>query len=95
MKLSKYFLWRRDMKNKKSKMEIRHLGHRLHYSDVIVEVQILLTRKIYYYLTSRYIEEQFLKKCRKSYKGGWDALNYLKDPNNAQRVDEKGNIITH
>lgn len=60
-------------------MRFIHLSTSREYSDsdVIVEVKLLQTEKIYKYRTSSYIEEKFISRARRD-KNSWKSFNYLK-----------------
>ena len=76
---------------KKRIQKIRHLGTTDNMDcNVIVEVLIKSTNKIYKYKTSKYFEEKFLRKYKGSF-GGWSSLNYLKE--NSKDVTNEGIII--
>ena len=60
-------------------MEFIHLSSEKEYggTDVIVEVQLIQSLKIYKYRTSSYIEEKFLARAKKD-KNSWKSFNFLK-----------------
>ena len=60
-------------------MKFIHLSSEKEYggTDVIVEVQLNQTGKIYRYRTSSYIEDKFLARAKKD-KNSWKSFNYLK-----------------
>lgn len=60
-------------------MKFIHLSSEKEYcgTDVIVEVQLIQSLKIYKYRTSSYIEEKFLIRAKKD-KNSWRSFNYLK-----------------
>jgi hypothetical protein len=60
-------------------MKFIHLSTVKEYSDsdVIVEIQLTQTKKIYKYRTSSFIEGIFNKRSRKD-KNSWKSFNFLK-----------------
>ena len=61
-------------------MEFMHLSSEKECGgvNVIVEVQLNQTGKIYRYRTSSYIENKFCARARKD-KNSWKSFNYLKN----------------
>jgi len=54
-------------------------------SDVIVEIMLTQTKKIYKYKTSSFIEGKFLSRARRD-KNNWKSFNYLK--NNSEEEEK-------
>lgn len=68
-------------------MKFIHLSTIREYSDsdVIVEIQIIQSKKIYKYRTSSWIAEKFLVRARMD-KNSWKSFNFLKK----NSTEEKG-----
>jgi len=57
-------------------IKVQHLSTEECYTNVIVEIK-LYPGKIYRYITSKFIEDRFLKLCKIT-KNSMKAFNYLK-----------------